>query len=55
MAGHVAFALLLGGMVALPHLVELYQVDILILFLINLLLAQSYRLVTTTGDWSLFK
>jgi branched-chain amino acid transport system permease protein len=30
-----------------------YTVEILILFLINLILVSSYRLVTTTGDWSL--
>ena len=53
MAGRVFIGLVLLGMAALPHLVEIYQVDILILFLINLLLAQSYRQVTTTGDWSL--
>ena len=53
MHGLIACAVLLGVMAALPHVVELYHVDILILFLVNLLLAQSYRLVTTTGDWSL--
>ena len=36
-----------------PWLVSEYYLEILILFLINLLLASSYRLVTTTGDWSL--
>ena len=53
MAGPIVIVVGLLGMVVLPHVVELYQVDILILFLINLLLAQSYRQVTTTGDWSL--
>ena len=38
---------------ALPYLVGEYYLEILILFLINLLLASSYRLLTTTGDWSL--
>jgi branched-chain amino acid transport system permease protein len=38
---------------AAPYLVPEYYLEILILFLINLLLASSYRLVTTTGDWSL--
>ncbi len=50
-----ALVFLLLGAVALvaPQLVGPYQVEILILFLINLLLASSYRLLTTTGDWSL--
>ena len=39
--------------VAAPYLVPEYYVEILVLFLINLLLASSYRLLTTTGDWSL--
>lgn len=39
--------------VAAPYLIAEYYVEILILFLINLLLASSYRLLTTTGDWSL--
>ena len=38
---------------AMPYLVGEYYLEILILFLINLLLAASYRLLTTTGDWSL--
>lgn len=38
---------------AAPYLVSEYHVEVLILFLINLLLASSYRLATTTGDWSL--
>lgn len=38
---------------AAPFFVGEYYLEVLILFLINLLLASSYRLVTTTGDWSL--
>ncbi len=37
----------------LPYVVELYQVEVLIILMFNLILAQSYRLVNTTGDWSL--
>lgn len=44
---------LAGLLLAAPWLVGEYHLEILILFLINLLLASSYRLVTTTGDWSL--
>jgi len=36
----------------LPFTVGLYNTEILILLLINLIMAQSYRLVTTAGDWS---
>lgn len=36
-----------------PFVIGEYEVEILILFLINVMLATSYRLVTTTGDWSL--
>ena len=38
---------------AAPWLVGEYHLEIIILFFINLLLASSYRLLTTTGDWSL--
>lgn len=53
MIGLLAVGVLLAIMCAAPFMVELYNVEILILFLINLILAQSYRLVNTTGDWSL--
>lgn len=53
MAKLIGVIIVLAVMCALPFAVELYQVEILVLFLINLLLAQSYRLVNTTGDWSL--
>ena len=39
--------------IAAPFFVGEYYLEILILFFINLLLASSYRLLTTTGDWSL--
>jgi len=38
---------------SLPYMVELYRMEVLIVLLFNLILAQSYRLVNTTGDWSL--
>jgi len=41
------------ALVVLPHLVPVYQVEVLIVLLLNLILAQSYRLANTTGDWSL--
>lgn len=47
MAGALAFACVL------PFMVGAYTVDVLTIFLINLVLAMSYRLLTTTGDWSL--
>ncbi len=42
-----------GLALAAPYIASEYHLEILILFLINLLLASSYRLLTTTGDWSL--
>jgi len=39
--------------VVLPHTVGDYKVEILILFMINLILVVSYRIPATTGDWSL--
>jgi branched-chain amino acid transport system permease protein len=36
-----------------PYTVSAYRVEILILFMINLILVSSYRMMTTTGDWSL--
>jgi branched-chain amino acid transport system permease protein len=45
--------LLLAVLCIAPFFIREYYVEILILFLINVILAVSYRLVTTTGDWSL--
>lgn len=39
--------------IAVPYIFGEYHIEVLILFLINLLLASSYRLTTTTGDWTL--
>ncbi len=36
-----------------PHIVSAYRIELLTIFLINVILAQSYRLMTTTGDWTL--
>lgn len=36
-----------------PKLVSEYRLELLTIFLINVILAQSYRLMTTTGDWTL--
>jgi branched-chain amino acid transport system permease protein len=43
----------LAAALVAPHTVGAYSVEILILFLINLVLVSSYRILTTTGDWSL--
>jgi branched-chain amino acid transport system permease protein len=37
----------------LPFEVSEYQLELLIIFYINVIVATSYRLITTTGDWSL--
>ena len=49
----ISLAILLALACAAPYLVDLYQVEVLIILVLNLILAQSYRLVNTTGDWSL--
>ncbi len=46
-------AVVLAATGILPHLVGEYTIEILILFLINLILVVSYRIPATTGDWSL--
>lgn len=46
-------AALFAVMCAVPWIINEYYAEVLILFFINLILAVSYRLVTTTGDWSL--
>lgn len=37
-----------------PFLIHEYHLEIVILYLINVILVVSYRLIATTGDWSLF-
>ncbi len=49
----LGLVVLLAFLCTAPFVVGEYNVEILILFLINVILAVSYRLVTTTGDWSL--
>lgn len=48
---------LIAGLLAValvaPFSVNDYRVEVLIIFLINLILVSSYRLLTMTGDWSL--
>lgn len=46
-------AVVLIGFAFLPEVIGEYYVELLILFMINLILASSYRLITTAGDWSL--
>ena len=45
----VVAAIALAILCVVPFVVNEYYVEILILFLINVLLAVSYRLITTTG------
>lgn len=49
----LGFAAVAAVACAMPYIVELYRVEVLIILMFNLILAQSYRLVNTTGDWSL--
>lgn len=51
------FALLslavIGGMILLPQGLGLYSVELLNIFLVNVILVCSYRMTVTTGDWGL--
>jgi branched-chain amino acid transport system permease protein len=49
----IGVAALLAVLCVLPFLAREYHVEILIIFLINVILATSYRLIATTGDWTL--
>jgi len=46
-------AVVVAAAVAAPWSVSYYHTEVLILFLINLILVCGYRILTTTGDWSL--
>jgi branched-chain amino acid transport system permease protein len=48
----VAIVAVLAGLCFLPFELRPYYREIFILFFINLILVTSYRLITTTGDWS---
>lgn len=52
-AGFAFAAFAVAGLCIAPFMVREYHVEVLTVFLINLILAQSYRVVTTTGDWTL--
>lgn len=53
-AGKIIFSLfILIILIILPLILSGYYVDLTIIFLINLILASSFRLITTTGDFSL--
>ncbi len=47
------FAVLLAGLVLLPHVLSYSQQEVLVFLVINVLVVVSYRLLTLTGEWSL--
>ena len=49
----VWLAILLGIMVVAPFTMSGYKVDFLTMLMVNVILAVSFRLITTTGGWSL--
>ncbi len=53
MARNLFILAVLAGFAFLPEIVGEYYIELLILFMINLILACSFRLITTAGDWSL--
>ncbi len=44
---------LIIGLSIMPFFARTYVIEVGILFFIYIILAQSYRLVTTTHDWTL--
>lgn len=50
---YIGLAALLGFLVAAPDILGRYNLEILTVLLIHIVLAQGYRLVAVTGDWSL--
>ena len=53
MMRYLAALAVLVGFAIMPEVIGEYYVEIMILFMINLILASSFRLITTCGDWSL--
>lgn len=49
----LVWAVVLGGLIALPHALSFSQQEILVFLVINVLVVASYRLLTLTGEWSL--
>ena len=49
----VFLIILSGVMIVIPFTVSGYKVDFLTMLLVNVILAASFRLITTTGGWSL--
>ena len=49
----VGVLVVLAAFVALPFVVRPYLYSVLIILLVNIIVAVSYRLITTTGEWSL--
>lgn len=49
----IGLAVLAIILVALPFMVGAYYVDVLTMLLINIIIVVSFRLITTTGGWSL--
>jgi branched-chain amino acid transport system permease protein len=49
----VAAVVLLAVLCFAPFMVSEYRVEVLIIFFINVILVSSYRVATTTGDWTL--
>ena len=46
-------AIVLALFIFAPSYISAYRMELLTIFLANVVLAQSYRLMTTTGDWTL--
>lgn len=52
-AGAAVLFILVAVAIVLPFLLSYYYTDVLTMLFINFILVASFRLITTTGDWSL--
>jgi len=53
MFGYIGVAAIIAFLIAAPEVLGRYNLEILTVLLIHIVLAQGYRLVAVTGDWSL--
>lgn len=50
---YIGILALIVGLIVAPHVIGRYHLEVLTIMLIHIILAQGYRLVGITGDWSL--
>ena len=50
--GWIAVVVILAALCVLPFYMKFYHIELSIIYFMSVILAVSYRLITTTGDWS---